>query len=44
VISDRKHLMHARDPHNLVEVLPRAEYLGKMGAIIEARNNWTKNL
>jgi methylisocitrate lyase len=43
VISDRKHLMHARNPHNLVEVLPRAEYLGKMGAIIEARNKLDKD-
>jgi methylisocitrate lyase len=38
VISDRKHTMLVRAPHNLVEVLPIEEYLGKMGAIIEARN------
>jgi methylisocitrate lyase len=38
VISDRKHTMLVRAPHNLVEVLPIDEYLGKMGAVIEARN------
>jgi methylisocitrate lyase len=38
VISDRKHTMLMRAPHNLVEVLPIEEYLSKMGAIIEARN------
>jgi methylisocitrate lyase len=43
VISDRKHLMRARDPHNLVEVLPRGEYLGKMGAILEARDEQDKD-
>jgi methylisocitrate lyase len=43
VISDRKHTMLARDPHNLVEVLPGEEYLGKMGAVIEARNKEDKD-
>jgi methylisocitrate lyase len=43
VISDRQHLMRARDPHNLVEVLPQKEYLGKMGAIVEARNKLDKD-
>ena len=42
-ISDRKHLILARAPHNLVEVLPRDEYLGKMGAVLEARNKVDKD-
>ena len=43
VISDRKHTMLSRAPHNLVEVLPIEEYLGKMGAVIEARNKEVKD-
>jgi len=42
-ISDRKHLVLARAPHNLVEVLPRDEYLGKMGAVLEARDKEDKD-
>jgi 2,3-dimethylmalate lyase len=42
-ISDRKHFILARTPHNLVEVLPRSEYLGKMGAVLEARNKIDKD-
>jgi methylisocitrate lyase len=42
-ITDRKHLSLAGVPHNLVEVLPRAEYLGKMGAVLEARNKEDKD-
>ena len=41
-ISDRKHFILARTPHNLVEVLPRNEYLGKIGAVLEARNQIDK--
>lgn len=37
-LSDRKPVISARVPHNMLEVLPRAEYLGKMGAVVEARN------
>jgi len=33
----------ARVPHNMLEVLPREEYLGKMGAVIEARNGMDKD-
>ena len=42
-ISDRKHFILAKTPHNLVEVLPRNEYLGKMGAVLEARNELDKD-
>ena len=42
-ISDRKHSILARTPHNLVEVLPRDEYLVKMGAVLEARNRDDKD-
>jgi 2-methylisocitrate lyase-like PEP mutase family enzyme len=42
-ISDRKHSILARTPHNLVEVLSRDEYLGKMGAVLEARNKDDKD-
>ena len=42
-ISDRTHLLLARTPHNLVDVLPRNEYLGKMGAVLEARNKEDKD-
>jgi 2-methylisocitrate lyase-like PEP mutase family enzyme len=42
-ISDRNHHILARTPHNLVEVLSRNEYIGKMGAVIEARNKLDKD-
>jgi 2-methylisocitrate lyase-like PEP mutase family enzyme len=42
-INDQKHLKLARVPHNLVDVLPRDEYLGKMGAVVEARNKEDKD-
>jgi 2-methylisocitrate lyase-like PEP mutase family enzyme len=42
-ISDRKSVIPTRVPHNLVEVLPRDEYLGKMGAVVEARNSEDKD-
>ena len=42
-LSDRKPVIPARVPHNMLEVLPRAEYLGKMGAIVEARNGMDKD-
>jgi len=42
-ISDRNHQILARTPHNLVEVLSRNEYIGKMGAVIEARNKLDKD-
>jgi methylisocitrate lyase len=42
-LSDRKPVIPARVPHNMLEVLPRAEYLGKMGAILEARNGMDKD-
>ena len=42
-ISDRKHSILARTPHNLVEVLPRDEYIGKMGSVLEARNKEDKD-
>jgi 2-methylisocitrate lyase-like PEP mutase family enzyme len=42
-LSDRKPVIPARVPHNMLEVLPRAEYLGKMGAIVEARNGLDKD-
>jgi methylisocitrate lyase len=42
-ISDRTHQLLSRTPHNLVEVLPRDEYLGKMSAVIEARNSLDKD-
>jgi 2-methylisocitrate lyase-like PEP mutase family enzyme len=42
-ISDRTHHLFARTPHNLVEVLSRNEYIGKMGAVIEARNKLDKD-
>jgi methylisocitrate lyase len=42
-ISDRKHLMLARAPHNLLEVLSQEEYLGKIGAVVEARNKDDKD-
>ena len=37
-INDQKHLKLIRTPHNLVDVLPRDEFLGKMGAVLEARD------
>jgi len=42
-LSDRKPVIPARVPHNMLECLPREEYLGKMGAIIEARNGLDKD-
>ena len=42
-LSDRKPVIPARVPHNMLEVLPRAEYLGKMGAIVEARDGLDKD-
>lgn len=42
-ISDRKHFILARSPHNLVEVLPRDEYIGKMSAVLEARDKEDKD-
>jgi len=42
-ISDRKPFILATDPHALVEVLPRDEYLGKIGAVLEARNKEDKD-
>jgi 2-methylisocitrate lyase-like PEP mutase family enzyme len=41
-ISDRAHNILARTPHNLVPVLSRKEYLGKMGAVLEARDQWIR--
>ena len=43
VISDQKNLLLARTPHNMGEVLPRDEYLGKIGAVLEARNEEDKD-
>jgi methylisocitrate lyase len=42
-ISDRKPFILATVVHNLVEVLPRDEYLGKIGAVLEARNKEDKD-
>ncbi len=43
-IGDRKHLILATAPHNLIEVLPRDEYLGKIGAVLEARDKEDKDV
>jgi 2-methylisocitrate lyase-like PEP mutase family enzyme len=43
-IGDRKHFIQASAPHNLIEVLPRDEYLGKMRAVLEARNQEDKDV
>ena len=37
-ISDRAPFILATEPHSLVDVLPRAEYYGKMRAAVEVRN------
>ena len=42
-ISDRAHNILARTPHNLVPVLSRKEYLGKMGAVLEVRDQMDKD-
>ena len=42
-LSDRKPVIPARVPHNMLEVLPRDEYLGKMGAVVAARNGMDKD-
>jgi 2-methylisocitrate lyase-like PEP mutase family enzyme len=42
-INDQKHLNLIRTPHNLVDVLPRDEFLGKMGAVLEARDKEDKD-
>jgi 2-methylisocitrate lyase-like PEP mutase family enzyme len=42
-ISDRKSSILATAPHAMVEVLPRDEYLGKMRAVLEARNKEDKD-
>ena len=42
-ISDRKAFILATSPHSLVEVLPRDEYLGKMKAVMEARDKEDKD-
>jgi 2-methylisocitrate lyase-like PEP mutase family enzyme len=42
-ISDRVSVIKTTVPHNLIQVLSREEYLGKMGAVVEARNNGDKN-
>ena len=42
-INDQKHLKLIRTPHNLVDVLPRDEFLGKMGAVLEARDKEDKD-
>jgi 2-methylisocitrate lyase-like PEP mutase family enzyme len=42
-INDQKHLKLIRAPHNLVDVLPRNEFLGKMGAVMEARDKEDKD-
>lgn len=42
-VSDRAPFILATAPHSLVEVLSRDEYLGKMGAVIEARNREDKD-
>jgi len=43
-IGDRKHLILATVPHNMIEVLPRDEYLGKIGAVLEARDKEDKDV
>jgi len=43
-IGDRKHVILATAPHNLIEVLPRDEYLGKIGAVLEARDKEDKDV
>ena len=42
-ISDRAPFILATEPHSLVEVLPRDEYLGKISAAIEVRNKEDKD-
>jgi 2-methylisocitrate lyase-like PEP mutase family enzyme len=42
-ISDRVSVIKTTVPHNLIEVLSRDEYFGKMGAVVEARNNGDKD-
>ncbi len=42
-INDQKHLKLIRAPHNLVDVLPKDEFLGKMGAVLEARDKEDKD-
>jgi len=42
-INDQKHLKLARVAHNLVDVLSRDEFLGKMGAALEARDKEDKD-
>lgn len=43
-IGDRKHFILATAPHNMIEVLPRDEYLGKIGAVLKARNKEDKDV
>ena len=43
IISDRKPGILAKTPHNLLDVLSLEEYLGKMGAVVEARNREDKD-
>ena len=42
-ISDRAPFILATEPHALVDVLPRNEYLGKMSAAVEVRNKEDKD-
>jgi len=42
-INDQKHLKLIRTPHNLADVLPMDEFLGKMDAVLEARDKEDKD-
>ena len=42
-ISDRTPAVKTTAGHHVVEVLPRNEYLGKIGAVVEARNKEDKD-
>ena len=42
-ISDRTPVVKTTAGHHVVEVLPRNEYLGKIGAVIDARNKEDKD-
>ena len=42
-ISDRTPVVKTTAGHHVVEVLPRNEYLGKIGAVVEARNKEDKD-
>ena len=43
IISDQINLIPVKTPHNLAEVVPRDKYLGKIGAVLEARNKKDKD-